>query len=329
MNFPKFGVFSTETLLLHSLATGEHQARFIKRAAILFEKLVLVPLILGGDTKEVDHIMSIEQYLGGFFPVQSPLRKEYLDLFVLVTDLVSSLKDFYEMLIQPSPHDFWKGEREERFLSFVQNVIRSDFIDVDDPYAIESLPGNFASQIAMDCRLFQIVSQNFDHCSALFSEYHEAAILATLSTKVRSPHKTVTIISDLNTFDFADLSWKDIFILRKSDFVGDFRSRLAEWVLEHSSASDSATFADKVNSFIEEAKFRLIGDTAPALRKTILAGLGGMLPSPFGVNPISLFSTLGGIKREHDLKKKYGWLFLIQRSRQMTKSFKNTVAGLA
>lgn len=320
MKLPEFGVFSTETLLLHSLATGEDGTRFLKRAAILFEKLLLVPLeLFPVDIRlQVHHLFTKEYYLSWLSPEDPPLRKEFLSLFLLVTDLVSDPKEFYEKLHQPSSDDLVGGEQTEKYLSWFLKAYRQ-LTHSEDPYAIESIPENLVHQIAIDCKLFKIINRDFDCCSGLFSEYHEVAILATLSTKVKNPYEVATIVSDLNTFDFANLSWRDIFALRKNGFVDEFRSKIAEWVVERSSAADSESFVDKLNSFIEEAKFRLIGDTAPALRKTVLAGIGGNLLSPFGINPISVYSAIEAVKREHDLKKKFGWLYFIERARRWAK----------
>jgi hypothetical protein len=66
MKLPEFGVFSTQTLYLHYYSTnGEDRTRFLKRAAILFEKLVLIPLDIP---------------YPGFIPLQLPLetKERYL-----------------------------------------------------------------------------------------------------------------------------------------------------------------------------------------------------------------------------------------------------------
>jgi hypothetical protein len=209
-------------------------------------------------------------------PGRPSSTKKFLSLFLLVTDLVSDPKEFYEKLQQPSLDDLMGREHAEKYISWFLKTYRQL---TEDPVFIESVSSDLAQQIAIDCKLFKIVNRDFDCCSGLFTEIHEGAILAALSTEVQSPYNIATIVSDLNTFDFADLSWEDIFVLRESGFVDEFRSKIAEWVVERSAATDSEAFVDKLNLFVEEAKFSLIGDTAPALRKTVLAGIGGNLPS--------------------------------------------------
>jgi len=151
------------------------------------------------------------------------------------------------------------------------------------------------------------------------TELHERAVLETLSLKSpSSPEQISTVVGNLLSFDFGALSWADIFELRKSGFADDYRSRVADWVLAHQE-SNIEDITKALESFIRDSVFNLIGETEPNVRETVLSGIGGNLPSPIVINPISMFSAIRDAKKAHSLKSKYGWLYFVQRGRAAVK----------
>ena len=153
----------------------------------------------------------------------------------------------------------------------------------------------------------------------MITELHEKAVLETLSQKTATtPEQVSTVLGDLLSIDFGSLSWSEVFTLRKSGFANDYRDRVAEWALAHQD-SDIDLLTSSLNTFIRDSVFELIGDTEPNLRETILSGIGGNLPSPIIVNPISMFSAARDAKKAHSLKSKYGWLYFVQRGHAAAK----------
>ncbi len=317
MDIPELGVFSPFTLELYLNVTGESPNRFLKRASVIFERLLLFPLGLG-DMGGPHELISKERYLSAFTKDCSTDLNNLCKIVILDKDLIDNVESIYEELNTHEDCDLWMGTEGDKYIKFIENYVnmsvgQNDLIENWE--AQKRLIGN----IDADCKLFKVIQRNFGECSGLFTELHEGALLYTLSERIGNLANVVTTLSNLSTFDFGDLSWADIFNLRKSEFVKEFRHRLAQWALDYAASPDSVSFQRELTTFITEAKFDLIGDTAPKTRETVLSGIGGNIPFPFLVNPIGVYSSIQSIRHAHTLKNKYGWLFFIQRARHASK----------
>ncbi len=320
---PSLGVFSPYTLMLHQDATGELPDTFFKRAAILFEKLVFFPLGLGS-MGESGELISKEAYLRRWFrdTDRTPIN-DYLDLFLLDLDVIEDRESFMQQLYTLEQGDLWYGEAGEIFTEWVKKLIDRERAEAgeyrewagDEREAFKYYVGN----INADYKLLTLASRDLTDSSGLFSELHEAAVLAVHGMRTRTDQTVVKIVSDLNTVDFGALTWGDVFKLRSSGFVHEFRSKLLEWAEEYTDARDVADFEGGLNSFIDDAKFEIIGKSEPAIGKSILAGIAGAVPLPTPINPVGVAMSVVDAAKQRSLKKDYGWLFFIQRARALSR----------
>lgn len=313
-DLPSYGIFTQNLLMVHTHFTGELSQAYLKRALLLFDRLVFIPIGLG-DMGGSDELISKRRWLNrcsgcNDAPVLDTLEK----LVLLDRDMVEDVETFRASLWEPDANDLWTGTQSDKFISFSSELVDKDD-GVDDKLEMKKF---IIGGIDFDYRLFRIINRDFEECTALLTEIHEKAVLATYGDRHSNPDTIIRQIGDLNTFDFAALNWQDIFRLRESGFVTDFRKKVAEWALSFRTADNADDFQNSIANMMEDAKFELIGKVVPNMRQTILGGIGGNLPSPIGVNPISLFSSLKNTVEQHRLKKEFGWLFFIQRCRKET-----------
>ena len=311
-SLPPYGVFTQPALMMYEHCTGEYSQAYLKRALILFEHLVFIPSGLG-DMGGPDQVISKRQWLSRLAARDEPEALDALEALVLLDrDLVDDVDGFRSSLVDSGPDDLWSGTQSDRFISFVDEFVDADEA-IDDKLEMKKF---FVANIDYDYRLFRLIARDFSECTALLSEIHEQAVLATYGTGTPNPETVVRTLGDLNTFDFAQLPWQDIFRLRQSGFADDFRNKIAEWSVSYAQADDHAAFQRSLKQLIEDAKFQLIGAVEPNVREAVLSGIGGNLPSPIGVNPIGLFGSAKDVAKQTRLKKTFGWLFFIQRCRK-------------
>ncbi len=312
-DIPTYGVFTQPVLMMHGHRTGERSHAYLKRALVLFEKLVFIPEGLG-DMGGPDESISKRVWISKVAAADEPDAVKRLEQLILLDrDLVTDVKSFHDSMMDFREDDLWTGIHSDRFVSFVSRLVDDDD-SLTDKWEMKKF---FIGSIDSDYRLLRAITRDFDDCTALLSEIHEQAVLATFGTPTPNPDSVLRRVADLNTFDFAQLSWSQIFRLRESGFVTDFRKKIAEWVMKYGMSDDLASFQQSLAKMVDEAKYDLIGAVEPNVRGTILSAIGGNLPSPIGVNPISLFGSVRDTMKQHSLKKKFGWLFFIQRCRKM------------
>ena len=313
-DLPSYGVFTQPVLMMHGHRTGELSQAYLKRALILFERLVFIPVGFG-DMGGPDELIGKRQWLARLVAPNGTSALDTLEELVLLDrDLVEDADAFRSSLMDFDTDDLWTGTQSDRFISFVSELVDNDD-SIDDKWEMKKF---FIGSINSDYRLFRIINRDFAGCTALLSEIHEQAVLATYGERAPNPDAIVRQIADLSTFDFAQLSWQDIFRLRQSGFLTDFRRQIAEWAVTYGQADNLDEFQHSLTQMVEDAKFELIGKIEPNVRETVLAGLGGNLPSPIGVNPISLFGAVKDAVEQHRLKKVFGWLFFVQRCRKVS-----------
>jgi hypothetical protein len=321
-DIPTHGVFTQPTLMMHTHRTGELSEAYLKRALILFDHLVFIPLGLGnmGGPNEV---ISKRQWITRLAARNELSAVDRLEEVILLDrDLVKDVEAFQSSLMDSDSGDLWTGTQSDRFIAFVERLVNDDDT-IHDKLEMKKF---FIGNINYDYRLFRIILRDFDRCTALLSEIHEQAVLTTYGKGTPNPESIIRRVGNLNTFDFAQLSWLNIFRLRESGFVTDFRKKVSEWVISYGMSDDVSAFEQTLARMVDDAKYELIGETEPNVRAAVLSGIGGNLPSPIGVNPISLFGSIRESVRQHRLKKKFGWLFFIQRCRKIASN--NTPDGI-
>lgn len=286
--------------------------------AILFDRLVFFPIGLG-PIGTPDAIFTKERILANWLGRDVDALADLDKMVMLDHELIQDIDQFYHSLMFTEHDDLWTGESSQAFIEFVKQYVDEKY-PKDTPGERWELYKTHIGCINSDYRLCQIINRDFDDCSALLTELHERAVLETLRRKPPSSAERIsTVIGNLNSFDFGTLSWADIFTLRNSGFVDDYRKQVADWVLAHTGDGSTEGVTQSLEKFIQDSVFELIGATEPRVRETILSGIGGNLPSPVGLNPISVFSAIRDAKNAHSLKSKFGWLYFVQRGRAAAK----------
>ncbi len=313
IDLPEIGVFSPYTLMLHSQVTGENSAQFIKRALILFEKLLIIPT--GISIGKNDAILTKEKYLF-FIDRYSPFcsSKEFHDLFLLDSDLFEDTDKIYEKIWNNEDDDLWSGTHGDTFVDFVSNYVENvagKDASISEQWGMKKM---FIGNISHDIKTLSWVMKTSNKLSGLFSDIHEQAIRATIGSRAPFYNKIVQTTGEINYFDFSQLTWENIMELRKSEFLKIFRNKIIEWTNEYSKEEKPEKYSANLKIFIEDAKFKFIDINSPQTRQSILTGICGNLPSPIIINPISLLSSISDAKKAITLKKDYGWLVFIQRA---------------
>lgn len=320
MAAPSLGIFSPTTLILHQSMTNETPTSFLKRSAIIFDRLVLFPLGLG-DMGEPDAMISKEAWLSSFLPDEDRESADlFFDLFLLDRDVIDDLESFYRGL-DAADGALWSRETSDIYQKWIEQYVRSKHGDPGDDLRKQRQQWEwlkfYIGNVSHDCKLLNVVERQLADCSGLFSEMHEAATLAVHGVKTRTDTKVLKIAADVSSFDFAQLSWTEIFRLRGTGFVQDFRNRFVSWVTDYTQTKDASAFERELSKLVNDAVYEAVGRTEPDPDKTIWAGILGNLPSPTVLNPIGVASAVNDSRKSLALRRDFGWLYFIQRARKV------------
>lgn len=309
--------------MLYTETNNDNPANLLKRNAILFENLVIVPSGIG--RLDGSGLFSKSGYLNAYSKEEIKNKKDFEKILLSIEEFTSDeeeLKEFY----RPSNDDnsMWFGENSYEYIEFIKKYVQEK-LGYDSP-EIQSRDHKkeleyYIGSISGDFQVLQEASTKFEHFSGLFSEIHEIAFRNTYGKdNIKLNHTNViNELEQINHFDFGTLTWDEIIELRKSGFIKDFRENLFTWIQEYQTTSDSAIFQKNLNRFIDDAKFDFIEKKKPNITKTSLLGFIGNLPAIIPVNPIGIANSINDIRNEIKTKKEYGWLFFIQKAYKMSK----------
>ena len=319
-SLPSNGIFSHATLMLNTDATGERHAEYLKRAAILFENLVLVShgFPVGGTNAVISKDdwlrMAMHDTIAWPPPSHRVDEKPFNSISkILLTDheVFDGRSSVYEYL-WPSDNEagLWNGRNSEAFLSWVRSKEPSQAFGSDAHEYHKFLIGSLNS----DWNLFRIVEGKFHSFSGLLTPLHAEAVRNTWGTNPSNPAAVSELATQCLGFDFSQLSWVDIVRLRESGFANDYRKIVAEWALA-GGQDDRAEIKNQIAEAIKYAQASIIRSAEPNLSKTALSAFGSLAPVP---NPLSaahgVISGVRDLLRTHQLKKRYGWLFFVNQA---------------
>lgn len=320
MDGKKYGVFTPYSLLLYSECNKDNPANFLKRNAILFENLVIVPQGIGPLDGSV--MFTKLSYMNAYSKEKIKYKKELEELLLTIDDFVSdeaSLRNYY---IPNNPEtSMWMGSNSDNYIDFIKKYVQIKH-GYDSP-EIQSREHKkeleyYVGTISGDFQILTETIRNLDSFSGLYSEIHEQAFTATYG-KMESKSenkKVINAIETINHFDFGRLTWDEIIELRKSEFNKDFRIKIFEWTEEYSHNPNNIEIETKIEKFIDDAKFDFIEKHKPNLIKSTLTGIAGNIPLPIPVNPVSIVSSVNQVRKEKNIKNEFGWLFFIQKARK-------------
>lgn len=316
---PKYGIFSPYTIMLHQNATGEHPKDFIKKALILFDKLLLIPSGLG-DIGATNAIITKEEYLS-HIDINHPFcsSKEFQKMFLLDRDFFQDTEKLHKEIHYNKEDDLWMGPQGDIYVDWVRQYVdkvSDKDISAGDKLEMEKM---FIGNISYDYKMLSYTMKLSNDFSGLFSELHEQALRATLNSGIKANDKVIKSTGNINYFDFANLSWESIIELRNSEFTKNFRIKIIELAEKYSNEDNPDQFSNDLTDYIEDSKFDFIGKKIPKTRQSILTGIGSNLPSPILINPIGVASSISDINKNKKIKNEFGWLIFIQKTRKMVK----------
>jgi len=320
-SLPEFGVFSPYTLFLHSDISKEPYPALLKRAIVLFNRLLFIPegIRIFKDIKESQARVKYMNYVSHSDDIN--VLDRLSEIILLDSDVFENpeklQKEILESRLEGREDDLWLNPAtSENYCDFVRQLV-NDILPKSSSISEKwEKQKYFIGNISYDYKLLTFLSKASPEFSGLYTELHEAAVLATLKETMVSDRTVISQIEEINHFDFAELSWQEILELRESDFADDFRKIVSEWVAEFSSSSSLIECQARLDRFIDDAKFDFIERNKPNLKKTVMGGILGNAPSPIVINPLGIASSIKRVHFESKLKKDFGWLLFINKARK-------------
>lgn len=320
MDRKNFGIFTPYSLNLYSETNSDNPGNFLKRNAILFEKLVIVPRGIGA--LDGTGIFTKESYLNSYSKEQIKDKKEFSKLLLSIDDFVDTEEDSRNFYSPQNPEtSMWTGENSHEYIQFIMEYVQKK--NGYDKPVIQSREHKkeleyYIGTISMDFQILTEASLKFTNFSGLYSEIHEKAFKATYNKDINATKekKVINTVETINHFDFGTLTWDEIIVLRKSGFVNDFREKIFEWTEEYKNGVDNLAVEQKIDKFINDAKFDFIEKRKPNFIRSLLTGILGNIPLPIPINPISVLSAGEQIINDKKINKEFGWLMFIQKTRK-------------
>jgi hypothetical protein len=313
----KYGIYTIESQLLHSEYYSENPSFFLKRNAILFDKLVIA------DNSEIYGFDKLH-YLNGASKEVIKNKSDLEKILLSIKDFVSDDNSKKSVYQHPKHDDsMWGGENASDYIEFVSDYylkkVGKNSISELERHEYKELQG-YVGSISSDFQILSHAKEISKDFSALFSEVHEKAFRHTYQNEERfDKGDIIREMEKINFIDFGGLSWDEIIILRKSEFIKDFRLKIFDWTTDFLKTKDVVKFQYDLNKFINDAKFDFIERKKPNLKTTSILGILGNIPLPIPVNPISIANSVKEIRDEIKIKKDFDWLFFIQKAHKMTK----------
>jgi len=113
--------------------------------------------------------------------------------------------------------------------------------------------------------------------------------------------------------DFSELSWDQIFELRKDRSIQKFREKI----------SDNFDKLHGIDSEIISGLWDVASYARPNIKGTSLKCILSNLPSPTIINPVGLGTAIKDTYDEYKLEESKGWLFFIQKARALAEASPN------
>ncbi|MFW6046601.1 MAG: hypothetical protein ACOCP4_02280 [Candidatus Woesearchaeota archaeon] len=320
MKLKKFGIFTPYSVNLYAETNSDNPANFLKRNAILFENLVIVPQGIG--PLDGSELFTKESYLNAYSKERIKQKEELKKILLTIEDFVNKEDDLRHFYMPQNPEtSMWLGQNSSSYIDFIKK-----YVQIKNGYDKPEIQSRdhkkeleyYIGAISMDFQILAEVTRRFENFSGLYSEIHEQAFTATYGQKEvkTNSKKVITAVETINYFDFGSLTWDEIIELRKSQFANDFRKKVWEWTNEFNSGVDNVEVENKIYRFIDDAKFDFIEERKPNQLKTSLTGILGNIPLPIPVNPISIASAIDQSVIDNKAKKEFGWLLFIQKARK-------------
>ncbi|MBN8209852.1 hypothetical protein JI666_13935 [Bacillus sp. NTK071] len=199
--------------------------------------------------------------------------------------------------IEVAKHYFKKRYPEEPFdeqnANHIHNAIR--------------VGGAIASSFETWRKLNEKVRCNF------LSSYYEGLLLEAVQ-EVESDDLYTEIIG-YTLPDINEYSWDEIIDLRNHPFFDSFRNKVAH--LNDAANSSDIKLSEEIVEEIEQKDMKeMLEMFRPTPKSKVIKGIASNIPLPIPINPVSAYYAIDDVKREIDLKKKYGWIYFLLDGRR-------------
>ncbi len=313
----KFGIVTHGMLTLQTLTSEVNYIPMVKRAAILFDKLIYTTTPYSAIS---DRFLGWDKIIPRLFDNDEIIdSKKLLDLFIPIQEVVEEYNWFLKETIYDRKNkeiSLMEGERGKRLEEFTWDLLKKKKIDDKDSKQYYDNAKRYFAYLANDYRIIGRLSFIQSEISGLFTEIHEEAINFVLGDTKVTEKKIIKNIQELNFFDFGQLTWDEIFVLRESEFAKSFRNKVNELSQTFES---SQNLKHDLGEWINDAKFSFIERRKPKPKTAIVNMVLTNMPLPFPVNPYSIYDSTKTVIEERKVKKEFDWLFFIQKAKEYSK----------
>lgn len=244
---------------------------------------------------------------------------EFRRLFLLDHQVWPDYADFANRLRDSTEHDLWHGPSAKRFAQWVADRVEDDVRTGktgDSPRERREGAKSYIGNLSYDYKLLVAASQRSDEFAGLFSRLHQEAASSTFGTHEVTGETIVQSLAEVAMCDFGALSWEQIFILRRSGFVDDFRKQIADWTMTTNSHLTPDQLGRSIDRLVKDAMFSLIEETKPDLPLSVMSAVVGAIP---GLGALASAKTLYDASTELHRQRQYGWLYFVQSVRALTR----------
>lgn len=304
MNDKKIGLFTPYTLKFHADYYNESSVNFLKRSFIIFDEMAYIAPRRKDDgfLEKVINFSNVQKdVLSAFKPIKEFVDEEY------ISDI--------SFQVMPESNMYY-GPNRDLFMNFIKDFIKKKFDFDPNNYKTKNefeILDYYTSALSADVNYLFQISKKLPEVSALYTELHKDAYLATYSEKTVSPESLLKSIGAVNYFDFSQLSWDQIIELKQSRFLEDFRVKFSEWLIELESSNNSLLFEQKIDKYIKEANFNFLRQKKPLTRINVLSRVIENIPTVVP-NPLAVYNALSQTVNDFQTEEEFGWMFFIQEA---------------
>lgn len=296
------GVFSSGMVMDNARYVGDAPSRFIKRAAIMSDLLFMDTQGLSRPGPEQDdwvYAVFAEPRERDFLRAS----KEFREIFLRPQDIGDDRDVILTLYDNPwnddNPDNIWANAYE------VANIFDEHGLFARDwhPYKAR---GALAMQLSHDLRLPIRCQRWFDSPVAILNPLHRSLVARLTSpSSTPDPLSGIGQLEHCGVVDFGDLSWEDVFALRKSRFWRNFRARMEDIAASEVDPS-AGTWSDL---------WRYVGETFPKLGKASIVAMVTCLPFPGA--PIAGFAASArDVADAMRTRDDFGWLYFLFEARR-------------
>lgn len=307
------GILTFSSLQIFKMALQQSRVSVMKRAALMFDCILLPTEPGAGVGRDQFLTISGNSNIREIDPVTK--TKEYLSMFLDVSDITENTKEYRNYLFDVDYSDFWGGEKSKDYINLAKKMLQEVYgqkANLKDE--LEFLLPNLSE----DIKIYRYFTDRKEGLLPIVTEWHSRMIQEILNESAQNPDRVMRSLADRSIPDFASLSWEDIMKLRKDGLVGVFRNKMNEFITTLTTDKPDSIVVDHFTREIDSTMWELVGSVTPNMPSTILGGIMSNVPLPIPVNPVSIGLAGKDIYEKHKLRSNYGWLMLINKARGLS-----------